>query len=548
MQITQRPIYINYKQTIPQRPKNQMKMGSVSYPAMTNINYEQKSVNIAFKGNFFDDFFGKRKGKKEDVIDVKPISSETVTPKEEDISTQKTVVSPTLDEDSIKLLQDFEFAVPNRLEEISKEELISNFINEINAAYQGTKPKIQACNMADDIKPPVPTPEGTRLYNELDKSGMSGRDMFAKVALMINGGSDNGIYDDALLKIVERSDMDVNRRYQEDYNVWCNPLFILTTLDKPYILQAALKKRNADPNLKSGSNHTLSPLYRAVDFNMPYCTYVLLKSGKIKDSVFEECKSLSMGPNIRTLFEYYPDIDNAFEKKFEEASRSLQRRHIKTLEDVLALPDVNVNFTDSYGNNFAHIISYIDDEERALKLLINAKKLNVDINHPNNDGIRPVQLYMQGGKYKLVTALMDKDTDFSAFKDEYGNSLGHIICNYTDEENAMAMLSYGLDKGIIDVDAQNCAGVTMLMDAVKSQKYKLLLFLIDSAAANLNIQDINGNAAIHHACILNDKEAIQILANKCAHIVIKNLKGQFPEDCISDAAVKAFLRTIPTKI
>lgn len=357
----------------------------------------------------------------------------------------------------------------------------------------------------------------------MKSSGYSSRRIFGELARMADG---NTKYDYELLKIVTERGFDVNTRYDGGYNVNCNPLFILTTINKPYILQEALKKRNADPNIINGSSGYLTPLYRAIDTNCLDCAYILLKSGKLSEQEIQRCKDRSdrMTSKMRELFDAYPDIDNYLNAALNNINLNL-KKDIKTLDDVLLTPEVDVNFVDSNGNNILHVINNVKDKEKAVQLAINAINRGVNINRTNFAGNTPVQEFLKSGKYELVTALIDKNADLSVFKDSLGNSFAHIVCNTADEEISMKLIDYAFDKGL-DLEAQNCAGVTIIINAVKYRKYKLLNYLINKGAS-INHQDCNGMTPFHYACILNDKKSIEILMNNFASTNIKNKVGRF---------------------
>lgn len=396
---------------------------------------------------------------------------------------------------------------------------VNDYLTQIREYYLRSNTEIKSSPYKFDA--PKSTIEGDRIYKEMKSQGLSPRQMFGRLARAADG---NSIYDDILLKIINERSFDVNSRYDGGYNVNCNPLFILTTINKPYLLQEALKRRGADPNIINGSGDTLTPLYRAIDTNCIDCAYVLLKSSKLSKSEIERCKARSnrMTSKMRELFDAYPDIDKYLSDSINMINKIL-KKDIKTLDDVLLTPEVDVNFIDSNGNNILHVINYVEDKEKAIQLVINAVNRKVNVNRANFAGYTPIQLFLKDGKYELVTTLIDKGADLSVFKDELDNSFAHIVCSTASEENAMKLIDYAFEKGL-DLDARNCAGVTIAINAVKAQRYKLLNYLINRGAS-INIQDNNGMTPLHYACILNDPKALEILMNNFASTTIKDNRG-----------------------
>ena len=399
-----------------------------------------------------------------------------------------------------------------------------NYIYELNSLYQSNSSL--AKRKPFEFSPPRTNEYAENQYNELKRSGRDVQEMFGNIAQRRNDS-----YDAVLLDLIKSPKLDVNKKYDRGYNVSCNPLFILVTLNKPYLLQEALKKRDANPNMICGGSETLSPVSRAIDSNSLDCVYVLLKSGKVTRSELQRAITISkVSPEMKKLLDSYPNVEDYVKKQFEATENAL-KKDIKTLDDVMITPNVDLNFVDSNGNSILHIIDSIDDKQKAMQFLLTALKRKVKINQTNNKGLTPIQTYLQSGKYELVTAMIDNGADLSVFKDSLQNSFGHIVCSLADEENAKKLLDYAIDKGL-NLDEKNCTGTTIIANAVKTRKYSLLNYLINKGAS-LNIQDNNGMTPLHFACILNDQNSLEIIMNSFPNTQIQDKTGKIASDYLT---------------
>ena len=410
-------------------------------------------------------------------------------------------------------------------------DVMSNYVTELNELYK--KGSSLATYKPFEFSAPRANDYGTTEYKRMVGQGMSAQSIFGSLVTR-----NNDSYDDAILSTIKDPNFDTNYKYSSGYNVSCNPLFILVTMNKPYLLQEALKKRGANPNEICGLSGTLSPLSRAIDSNSLDCVYVLLKSGKISDSEFKRAQSVSkITPEMKKLLNSYPNVEDYIRKTYE-AAEIASRKDIKTIDDVLLTPDIDVNFVDSNGNNFLHIINEVNDNEKAMKLLTNALNRKVKINKTNNNGLTPIQAYLKSGKYELVTAMIESGADLSVFKDSLQNGFGHIVCTSADEENAKKLLDYAIEKGL-NLDEKNCTGTTIIANAVKTKKYDLLNYLINKGAS-INIQDDNGMTPLHFACMLNDPKSLEILMNSFPNTQIQDKSGKIASEYLTKPELKQF--------
>ena len=393
------------------------------------------------------------------------------------------------------------------------------YLNEIIKKYSINENKFLKESIS--FPPPKPNLDYEKAYLRYLSSGSNPNSVFGRVVVENKRSATNAM-DSTLLKIMQHNDFDPNERFEDGYNISCTPIFILTTLDKPYLLQEILKLPKANPNITSGLSSSLTPLYRAVSNNILDCAYVLLKSGKVSNSEIRRCKEISdMSPEMRGLLDSYPNMDEFVSKNFKELAE-LSKVNINTLNDVMTTPNVDPNFIDSNGNNILHIASFLGDDS-AVILAATAVNNKVNINCVNKESKSPLQLALEKKQYDLAGYLIDKGADTSKIQDSMQNSFAHIALLIDDEDEAIKLLDCAAEKGA-NLNAVNMAKVTPCINAVKMRKYKVLNYLINKGV-KINAQDMNGMTALHYACMLNDKKSIEILLNNFASRNIKNSQG-----------------------
>ena len=96
------------------------------------------------------------------------------------------------------------------------------------------------------------------------------------------------------------------------------------------------------------------------------------------------------------------------------------------------------------------------------------------------------------------------------------------------------------------MDIRNEFGETPLMTAIRSGPSTSLAKMIDvllDGGADPNIQDVNGNSALHHAAKVVGKEgAVPILLENGASVVLRNNNGETAVDLATDDAIIELLR------
>jgi len=92
-------------------------------------------------------------------------------------------------------------------------------------------------------------------------------------------------------------------------------------------------------------------------------------------------------------------------------------------------------------------------------------------------------------------------------------------------------------KVFAELNALDFKGRTSLMLAVLENFLEEMQILAEHPHANIDLPDLDGNAALHHACItLNEPAIAYLLDTAQADPNLKNKKGLLPLDCIKDNA------------
>ena len=90
---------------------------------------------------------------------------------------------------------------------------------------------------------------------------------------------------------------------------------------------------------------------------------------------------------------------------------------------------------------------------------------------------------------------------------------------------------YNQNKKIIDINQILIEGNTLLLLAVKEGNYQITKFLCEEGA-DVNVQNADGNSALHYAIGKQFYSIADILTTHGAMEDLINLKGFTPWDCI----------------
>ncbi len=405
---------------------------------------------------------------------------------------------------------------------------VDSFLGMMNEAQPRDKQvKISTTSFA----PPKTFKENEALIEKIRGNNVNLRKTFHETAMALKNNSSAEKYDEILLELVKNPNFDLNKRYDADFSIWCNPLFILTTLNKPYILQEALNRDDADINIQSGSDKSLSPLSRAVSFNLLDCAYVILTSGKTLND-FNRCKKRAQSNDMMcAMFDAYPDVEK-FVKSLETAEAEVKK--VNTIRDFLLSPTLDPTAVDKEKNNVIHLANYLDDEDEAIRVIELASKRGVNLKTKNNNGEDPIDVAVKCKKYKIIAYLAVKKAA-DGYKDENDENLLVKMGLDPNEEKSLAVI-YGLDLGKMSVNAKTAAGSTFLINCAKLKHYEKMKFAL-TKGANIDAQDEFGQTALHWACAMQDEQAIDFLFNNFADMDIRDSAGKLPIEYLKQAAL-----------
>ena len=422
-----------------------------------------------------------------------------------------------------------------------------------------------------NITPPKHYDKNNKLLSEIKNSTDRRflRRTFSKifVELYKKLGSQNQVkdeYDELIVELVRNKNMDINSVYLErelDPGDWingrCNPLFILTCTNKAYALKEALKRDDADFTVNSGYMENLRPLEQALNHHIDACAYVMLTTPKMQDYISENmerlkvCKLSKFG---KLLLENYPDnipaLDEKkgtikFTKKFDIPKEFLKElQELNDIESVQKEYAINPNYTDALGNNILNIASKLDEDERALRILIAAEKCGTNIDHWNHKAESPTGHGIYTNK-AFFTARILKNTSTPYIRLQDGTDAMLMFSNYPHENEAINFMNIARERGL-SVNTHDELGNTPLINAINTKKTENTINYLLTNGANPNICDNFKQTPLHHACIngnvqdMNSIEAliaietIEKLLDSYAYPFAKDLSGQMPFDYLSE--------------
>ncbi len=406
-------------------------------------------------------------------------------------------------------------------------------------------------NFVVNIKPPKhyesnnKTLEKIKNCNNTDKL----RKLFGSVVIeakdMINNGLDNSILDEVLLEFIKNPKMDLNTRLTSDdggfYNVWCTPLFILTCLNKAYVLQEALKRDDADINASSGYSSNKTILKQALENHIDNCTYVLLSSPKMQEEInknMNEIRSLSLSNFAKTLLMLYPNIPKLENNSIIlEPTIDVPQEIIEELKEFTNLKQVQSSilidddYKDSQGNNIVNILTTIDDEVKALEIYLAAKTLGCNIDNYNNKSETPIGHAIYTKKPHLTAQILEC-TQYPYMRLADGTDSMLLFSKMSEEEYSINYMETARQKGL-SVNSSDNNGFTPLINAANLKHSKAIKYLLKNGA-NPNLPDNSNQTPLHYACMNQDEESIIVLLDSYAYPNTKDDAGFLPIDYLND--------------
>jgi len=142
-----------------------------------------------------------------------------------------------------------------------------------------------------------------------------------------------------------------------------------------------------------------------------------------------------------------------------------------------------------------------------------------DINLPNNFGELPIELAIKFNKLQVVQEMLKRNNiTLVLSKNGYNTLLD--ACEKDLTEICLLLIENGADLNAQDDDQL----FTPLMHAVNNGNEIVVKKLIESRA-DLNIQDVDGNTALHYAVLSENEYILRILLNANAQRDMRNAEN-----------------------
>lgn len=408
-----------------------------------------------------------------------------------------------------------------------------------------------------NLNPPKHFEENNEILNLIKNSNDTDTlfELFGSIVLEIKNqryfNQDIGQYDELLLELIKNPNMDLNRKFNNNYNVTCTPLFILTCLNQAYVLQEALKRDDVDVNIGSGFYDNQLAIDQAIKHHIDACSYVFLKEPKMAQYIkprLNEFKAMEPSPFTKVLLETFPKLPE-YDKseggvKFNFKSNIPPElieplKEISTLEDIQKTTQIDADYCDSNGNNIVNVAVNLSDNEdlESLKTIIAADKIGTDLEHMNNKSESPYSHALYRGRNHIAGYLIPKVSNpYLRIGD--GTDAMLLFSNNHEEEPGLNYMETARKRGL-SVNSQTKDGSTPLMNAVNLKHYEAIKYLL-THGANPNICDTFNQTALHRACMNNDEKAIELLLDVYAYPNIIDESGLKPIEYLDDELQEKF--------
>lgn len=427
------------------------------------------------------------------------------------------------------------FTYPLRLKSVIKQEKPEKiFIDDLNFNI-----KMGLFDVVSDdystFAPPEHYPENDEMIKTAQNSKNTNelQNLFGDLVLHSYSNFEYKKYDEVLLEIIKNPAFKPNKTYNNPINdnFSCTPIFILTTLNRPYLLREALKRNDlGDIDKMNGWFETgkKTMMDRAIDHNLLDCVYVMLKSENQHFDIEKYSNKAKLAsPEMYELFQMYPDIPDY--ELYETQNRKIE--YVENLKDVLTTVGIPDNFEDTQGNSIFNIAALLDDERAGLEIALNAIYRGFDIEHKNKNGDTALKIALDNKKNILACNLLKYGADKDTVNSEGENAI--LVFSKIDDQNvANNFIEFCTQKGMT-LNSQDYEGNTPLINAINQQSYEVIENLIQIGAC-INFPNHEGETPLHFACSNQDKKSMEILLENFANIFAKNSAGKTPKDYLTN--------------
>ena len=213
----------------------------------------------------------------------------------------------------------------------------------------------------------------------------------------------------------------------------------------------------------------------------------------------------------------------SFIKKIKKSNATLETEKV-SLKKVGSL---NYNqFIKFYKKTVCNEFSVLN-QKKFFKRGVKRKSPNSSFNTPNKRSSKITKL--------VDTSFNESDSDrlSSIEKKDLENIYFELLTFIMESKNRQFFKLFEIHKSMIDVNQALLGGNTLLIISAKHGNFSVAKFLCDQQV-NVNIQNNNGNTALHYAIGNQFYSIADILTRAGAREDIPNKKGLFPWDCIDN--------------
>lgn len=466
--------------------------------------------------------------------------------------------------------------LPRLKKELCEMDPITVFIEDINNDIKNENIKIGFNYRApktisiklDDMEPPKHYPENEKILSEINNCNDSSKlsKLFAYWTDSYRMGFDpeDKKHDEILLALVRNKKFNMNERWNTDNfkllfraivlgraeaATYCTPLYVLSSLNKGYIFNEALKRDDIDPFVQSGSYKTTDIFERLYEDPISTNMFLLFnsKNPTIKKYVRQ---SVTQRPRVESKDRLTELLcNNPIEKfKFNEFSNEVQipvfllpelkkisdiniigKDKYFSLWDIVNSPDIPANYSDSQNNNIFHLISSktfpISQQLTCFEI---AKNNGTDLNAKNIYGMTPYMQSLANKNDLLCFAMLKAGVQNKYSTDANGDNALLVNVKYNKSKQAN-LIAENLHNLGFSLNTCNKTQSTPLIEAVKNNDLQKINYLLTNGAA-VDLCDINGQTALHHAFIQRNIPVIKWLMDSYACLEVKDKMGFTPQD------------------
>jgi ankyrin repeat protein len=178
------------------------------------------------------------------------------------------------------------------------------------------------------------------------------------------------------------------------------------------------------------------------------------------------------------------------------------------------------------------------DEEMIIFLMDNKADFNVV--WPENKSI--IRRSIESGNLPIIKTMLSYEFKNINLQDDKGITAFRTACAYGYDDIAMFLLEKGADPNIQGKD-----GYSALIRSVTNFKSTTVSTLLLCDNVKLDLQDNDGNTALHHACQNKLINIVHLLLLHGASVSIKNNNGDIALEMNSHANFTAFFEKINNK-